>query len=301
MTQRILQATTGSISWQPLDGDGEPAEPSGTVTVGVTSSDGTTVIAAGSPTSGSASDPRTKDLTIAQSAQLEVLTATWKIGSDTVAVTDHWIVGGFLYSIADLRIAEPSTGDGARDSTAMLRTAREEIEELFENATGVPWTPRLVVVRSTRSVNHDGFQLHTGVRYVRALRWCRLWSDEDTYTSLTTAECAAVPPSEDGTLVLPVSTSGFWQVTAAVEAGYFVGTPVGVQVPSDVRRAAMTAGRVSAQQSRSGIPDRATSMQMPDGGSVTLATPGVGRWRTGIPAVDEVLIRRDQRPIGHAI
>jgi hypothetical protein len=90
-------------------------------------------------------------------------------------------------------------------------------------------------------------------------------------------------------------------VTAAVEAGYFVGTPVGAQVPSDVRRAAMTAGRVSAQQGRSGVPDRATSMQMPDGGSVTLATPGVGRWRTGIPTVDEVLIRRDQRPIGHAI
>ena len=177
MTQRILQATTGSISWQPLDGDGEPAEPSGTVTVGVSSSVGSTVIAAGSSTTGTGSNPRTKDLTIAQSAQLEVLTATWKIGSDTVAVTDHWIVGGFLYSIADLRIAEPSTGDGARDSTAMLRTAREEVEELFENATGVPWTPRLVVVRSTRSVNHDGFQLHTGVRYVRALRWCRLWSD----------------------------------------------------------------------------------------------------------------------------
>lgn len=299
MTQRILQATTGSISWQPLDGDGEPANP-GTVTVGVVSSDGTSVVAAGTATSGSTAEPRTLALTVAQTASLEVLTATWKVGTDTVAVTDHWIVGGFLYSIAEMRNREPSTADAARDVTAALRLARDETEETFEHATGIPWTPRLHVVSSTR--DHDGYVLDTGCLFARSVRWCRLWYGEDDYTSLTAAELAQIAPAEDGVVKLPVSTSGYRLVTAGVEVGYWQGgTTNGVQVPADVRRQALIAGRSGAHLSRSGIPDRATSQQLPDGTSITLATPGVGRWVTGIPSVDEMLKRRDRRPIGRAI
>jgi len=72
MPQRILRATAASLSWQPLDGDGEPADP-GTVTVGVVSSDGATVVAAGTATSGSASDPRTAALTVAPTLTAQTL------------------------------------------------------------------------------------------------------------------------------------------------------------------------------------------------------------------------------------
>lgn len=298
MTQRILRATTGSLSWQPLDGDGEPGN-QGTVTVGVTASDGSTVIAAGTATTGSTTDPRTIALTVAQSADLEVLTATWKVGTDVVAVTDHWVVGGFLFSAVELRAVEPSTADGSRDVTAAIQRARSEVEDLFENATGVPWTPRLHVVCSTR--DHDGYHLATGSRFVRSVRWCRLWYGEDDYTELTAAELAQIVPAADGIVKLPMTTAGHWKVTAGVEVGYFVGTPIGVQIPADVRRAAFTYGRSLVHQARSAVPDRAMSMQTPDGTSVTLATAGLGRWRTAIPAVDEVLNRYDRRPIGYPI
>lgn len=298
MTQRILQATTASLSWQPLNADGEPGDP-GTVTVGVTSSDGSTVVAAGTATSGSGSSPRTAALTVAQTAALEVFTATWKVAADTVAVTEHWVVGGFLFSIADLRTAEPSLGDGSRDTADSLRQRRDEVEDLFESATAVPWTPRLHVVQSTDE--HDGYLLDVGRRHARRVRWCRLWSDADTYTELTASELAEIAPAADGIVRLPVSTSGCWRVTAGVEVGYWEVTPTGSQPPADVRRAAFAYARSLAHQPRSSVPDRATSMQMPDGGSVTLATPGVGRWRTGIPTVDEVLNRRDRRRVAFPV
>lgn len=300
MPQRILRATAASLSWQPLDGDGEPADP-GTVTVGVVSSDGATVVAAGTATSGSASDPRTAALTVAQTADLEVLTATWKVGTDTVATTEHWVVGGFLYSIADLRSREPSLADSARDTSAVLREVRDEIEETFENATGVPWTPRLRLVTSLR--DHDGYALDTGGTHARSVRWCRLWTSGETYTELTASELAEIASAEDGIVTLPLSTSGYAKVTAAVEVGFWHpgSAAVGSQVPADVRRQALLAARAGATQARSGIPDRATSQQLADGGSVTLATPGVGRWITGIPTVDEMLKRRDRRRVGYVI
>ena len=292
--QRILQATTGSLSWQPLDGDGEPGDP-GVVTVGVTRSDGTEVIAAGTATTDTDAAPRTIALTVAQSAQLDVLTATWKVGSDTVAVTEHLTVGGFLYSLSQLRSIEPSTSDASRDTAESARRVRDEVEHVFENATGVPWTPRLRVVRE---LTPDGSFLYSGTRFVRTVRWCRLWSDWETYTSLTSDECAAIPPSEAGWLRLPYSVTGSMMITAGVEVGYFEASPVGMQAPSDVTREALVAARAGLNRSRVGIPDRATSMQMQDGSSVTLATPGVGNWHTGIPSVDEMLRRRDRRSVG---
>lgn len=292
--QRILQATTGSLSWQPLDGDGEPGDP-GTVTVGVVRSAGTEVIAAGTATDGTGSAPRTIALTVAQSATLDVLTATWKVGSDTIAVTEHLIVGGFLYSLSQLRSIEPSTGDASRDTAETGRRVRDEVEDIFESATGVPWTPRFRVVRELAP---DGSFLYSGTRFVRAVRWCRLWSDWETYTSLTADECAAIPPSEDGWLRLPYSVTGSMMITAGVEVGYFEASPVGMQAPSDVTREAVVAARAGMNKARAGLPDRATSMSMSDGTSVTLATPGVGNWHTGIPSVDEMLLRRDRRSVG---
>lgn len=296
MTQRILQATAGTLSWQPLDQYGEPGNP-GTVTVGVVRSDGTEVIAAGTATSGATDAPRTVALTVAQTALLDVLTATWKVGADTVGVTDHLIVGGFLFSIADLRSIEPSTADASRDTAVAARRARDEVEDLFENATGVPWTPRLHLVHV---LDPTGYDLDVGVRFARSVRWCRLWSDAETYTSLTADEIAQIRPAQDGAVRLPVSMTGYVQVTAGIEVGYYEASPVGSQVPSDVHREAIVAARAQVNKSRSAVPDRATSMQLQDGTSVTLATPGVGNWHTGIPSVDEMLRRRDRRPIAYS-
>ena len=288
--QRILRATAATLSWQPLDSDGEVATSSpGTVTVGVVSSDGTTVIAAGTATTGSGGDAREVALTAADTAELDVLTATWKVGSTTVATTYHDIVGGFYCTTTDIRGREPSLADGSRDTATSIVVVRNEIECTIESACGgAAFVPRFSTC--TRDQALDAMVM-LPVPWLRVVRWVRVWSDNETYAALTAAECAAIPASEAGIVRLPYS------VTGRVEIGYEHGMDA---PPLDLRRAAITAIRSGQHASRSGILDRATSMQMPDGGSVTLATPGVGRWHTGIPVMDEVvrLYDRTTRGVG---
>lgn len=278
--QRILRATAAPLSWQPLDYNGEPTDPD-VVTVGVVSSDGATVKAAGTATAGSGSDPRTVTLTAAQTAEVDILTATWKVGATTVAITYHDVVGGFLFSLADLRGTETSVGDPSAYEAARLRTVRDEVEALFESVCG-PFHPRLSVVR----VNGCTTRFRPTGGLLRSVRWVRQYSDYTvpTYTDYTDAEVAQVVVGDDGYATLPYSLSGW----LSVEIGYEHGR---LTAPADVRRAAMLYARSLSNRQKSGVPDRATTMQLPDGGSVTLATPGVGRWHTGIPEVDEVLRR----------
>jgi hypothetical protein len=61
--------------------------------------------------------------------------------------------------------------------------------------------------------------------------------------------------------------------------------------PEDLKKASVQAIRAQLNTFASGIPDRATSLQPFDGGNIVLATPGLGPWITGIPAVDEALKR----------
>lgn len=283
--QRILRSTAATLSWQPLDPDGEVATSSpGTVTVGVVSSDGSTVVTAGTATSGTDAEPRTLALTAAQTATLDVLTATWKVGSTTVATTYHDIVGGFYCSTADVRGREPSLADQSRDETTSLVAVRNEIECMIESACGgASFVPRFSTVSRDVRAAHV---VTLPMPWLRAVGWLRIWTDNESYSALPTGDCAAIPTSEAGLVHLP------YPVTGRVELGCEHGMDA---PPLDLRRAAITAIRSGQHATRSGVPDRATSMQLPDGGSVTLATPGVGRWHTGIPAVDEVLRRYSKK------
>jgi len=278
--QRILRATTANLSWQPQGADGDPADP-GTVTVSVTTSDGTELAAAGTATVGSGSNPRTVELTVAQTAALDVLTATWKVGSTTVATTKHDIVGGFYFTVAEFRGREPSAGDAGRDDLAAVKQARAEVEALFESACGMAFVPRFDVDH----IRNVGWEIPLRP-WVRNVRWVRVWygTGLTDYSTLTTSQIAALAPLDSGVIHLrDYSAEG-----ATVEIGYEHGLDA---PPFDVKREAMVAVRAQLHRTTGGTPDRATSMQLGDGTSVTLATPGVGHWHTGIPSVDEVLRR----------
>ncbi len=287
--QRILRATTATLSWQPLDSDGEPATSDpGTVTVGVTTSDGTVLVAAGTATSGSSTAERTYSLTPAQTADLDVLTATWTVSGTTVAVTTHDIVGGFYCRTDDIRDREPSTADRSRDTSNALVATRNEVECMIESACGgASFVPRFATTWQHAVEVRD---LLLPVPWLRAVRWLRIWSDNETYTALTDAECSAIPSADSGIARLP------YHVTGRIEIGFEHGMDY---PPLDLRRAAIAAMRDGAQVARSGIPARAMSMQMADGSSAVFATPGRsmgrdgGRWVTGIPSIDEVLARYD--------
>lgn len=59
--------------------------------------------------------------------------------------------------------------------------------------------------------------------------------------------------------------------------------------PHDIARVGMIRLRHLLAAESSGIPDRATTWQPEDGGTFRLATPGQGKWKTGIPEVDSAL------------
>lgn len=275
--QRILRATAASLSWQPLAADGDPGDP-GVVTVGVTSSDGTVVVAAGTATVGATTAPRTIALSVAQTAALDWLTATWKVGATTVAVTQHEIVGGFYFTTADLRGVEPSTSDTGHDTKASIIRARDEFETMVEEVCGYAFVPRFSVSRIATT--------RWGVlpwRYLRLVRWANLWRWNAT-TPLV-LDVSRWPADVGGVIDL-------WRLAYEPYGYVDVGYEHGLDAPpSDMKRAAQAAARTAVNASRTAVPDRATSIQLADGGVITLATPGVGRWHTGIPSVDEVINR----------
>lgn len=287
---RHLQRTTATLPWQPVDQYGEPANP-GTVTVGVVNSAGTEVIAAGTATSGSSAEQRTIALTAAQTAQVDTLTATWKVSGTTVAVTEHDIVGGFLFSIADARGIEKSTSDKSRDPDLPAYAARDVTEWQIENFCSRAFVPRF----HSERINciPGGRRLMLSFPNLRVVRWANQISGA-TSTALTAGELAEIPAS-DGWFADRLTSS--WSCGVDVTIGYEHGL---LSPPADLRRAAIKLFRHNLNMARSSHRDGAVSVTDPNGVSYQLGRVGTERRPTGIDDVDEVLRRYDMTTPGMA-
>lgn len=275
--QQILAGTAATLSWQPVDSDGEPADP-GTVTVGVTSSAGTEAIAASTATSGTGSAARTIAMTAAQTAQIDLLTATWKVGSTTVATTVHEIIGAYLLTRAEFVAREAKMSTIA---TVTFSRHRREVDDLFKRETKRGLTPRFTVER----IDSRGGR-HLVLRYpdLRAVRWANQIDAAGTVTALTSGQIASIAPDESG--IARLRDGSFW-LCGAIEIGYEYGYD---RAPFDVVGAAARYTRYVIGAGTSSVPDRATSYADGAGGTTQLATPGLGPFITGIPEVDEVLV-----------
>lgn len=290
--QRLLRATAATLSWQSLDYEGNENNP-GTVTVQVIRADGTDVIAAGTATAGTGTSARTIALTASQTATLDRLTVKWTSAGVLLAETHHDIVGGVYITAAQIRDAERSLTSVDVYPTSLLNEARGEVERIFEDVCGVAFVPRFEVER----LDGRGYtQLALSWPQLRTVRWCRIWEDDVSYTLLTAAELAAIKPNRMG-LALRTDGGYFDTGTQNIEIAYEHGYDV---PPADLRKAAIRAIRHQVNKLKSSLDDRATSFTMMEGGTVTLATPGVGIWHTGIPEVDETLKRYSHRLPGMA-
>lgn len=280
---RHLKATAATLSWQGADQYGEPGDP-GTVTVGVVNSAGTTIISSGTATTGTGNAARSVALTAAQTAQVDILTATWTSSGVTVAVTEHDIVGGFLFAVSDARGVEKAASDPSRDPLAAARAARDYVEWFIEDVCQQAFVPRFHVQRDWR---HSASTRHElAYPNLRAVRWAKTWV-RGTATSLTDAECAAMPANRFGYAERP---STWWPLLQEVEIGYEHGM---VAPPADLRREAIKLWRVALNDARTAVPDRASAYTDPSGTSFQLARVGTERRPTGIDSVDEVLRRYD--------
>lgn len=282
--QRIARGVAATLAYQFVDAGGAAAAPAGTATVGITRADGTTLVAAGTATSGASTAPRTYALTAANNLLLDLLTVTWTDSGDgSTHTTLVEVVGGFYFSVAQARAAEPSLQDTVKYPTVDVEARRREVEDEAEDICGVSFVPRYRRVTLNGTGGSGLIAPDTMLRTVRSVT-----ADG---TAWTAGQLATVTLSEYGTLSL---TSGVWpwgtrNVVIAYEHGYD-------RPPTGLTVAALTRLRSRLNLVKSDIPDRAERYLAVEGGAFQLSMPR--EYMTGLPEVDAVYQRYSLRVPG---
>jgi hypothetical protein len=270
-----------TLTYSPVDYTGEPSlvDP-GTVTVGVVRSDQTELVAPGTATSVSGVS-RTLTLTAAQTAQLDRLTVTWTASAVTVGTTVVDLVGAPYLTVAELRAFEPSLVDATTNPVDRLVRARLEVEDMFERSIGtLAFVPRFGVAQVD---NRNGSNVVRLPHYfMRLVRWVKYGPGDGTLYDFDPVELGYVAADPAGIATL---NPGSWP-----QGRLLVGYEHGMDAPpSEVKRQAALATRRQMNQHKSQVDARATTYQSVEGGTVGLATPGLGPWVTGVPSIDELL------------
>ena len=275
--QQILAGAAATLSWQPTDSDGVAAAPDGAVTVGIVRADGTVLVAAGAATGGTGTAARTYALTGAQTASLDLLTATWTDSGGGAAVTTIAIVGGYYWSPSQARAVDESLADTSRYPDAALIRVRRQTEDEFETLCCVAFVPRYRWLWLNGTGRTD---ILLPVRRPRIIRSARIYSDATTYTAFTSTELAALQTALSGVVTRrdgQIWPAGTLNIAVGVEHGHD-------RPPEDVRVASIRRARQHLNTFRSSIPDGAERWTTPEGTIVC---------RVGDPDIDAVLARHD--------
>lgn len=292
---RIAKSSAGTLSTTFLV-DEVPADSSTTVTYAVVDAAGTSV------TSGNATHGDTGVYSFVLPAQstLKALTITWSgtvSGSAVTTTTYAEIVGGFFFDLAQARGSDASLADADRYPTVDLVAARLEVEQECETICDRSFVPRYDRVVLDGSGSSDVLLRHSdpsrSVADVRSIRSVEMADSVDgTFTAFTAGELADLAVTADGTLLRTggdVFTEG--RANVVVELEYGLDRP-----PADLVRAALTRFRTALNINKSGVPDRASSFTLTDGGTFRLDMPGA--FKTGIPTVDAAYSRYSRRSTG---
>jgi hypothetical protein len=282
--QRVLVNTAATLTSYKLDQYGEIANP-GATTVTVTRADGTVVATGAATTEDATTYQLSYTLAAANNTQLDWLTAVWTdAGDSTTWTTYHEIVGGFYASVAEVRERDTNLRDTNAYPPATIRAILSEIETAFEQECGRAFVPRYKRVRVSGTANPSLLLPDVDIRTVRT---GRDYSDYQTYTAFTATELANLDWYTNGALTR--IDGAYWY---AGTGNYILEYEYGMdRPPADVKAAAIRWLRSVLNANKTGIPDRATSFSVADGGSYSLLTPGRNGAVTGIPDVDLVIER----------
>lgn len=262
--------------------DETATDATGAVTYSVKRLDGTVVA------SGNASGPSptgTYSFLLGGQANVDTLTVDWTglIASATVTARDIVeIVGGYIFGLAEAR-AQPPALDTTRFPSARLAQKRIGVENECEEICGQAFVPRFarhaftvggINYSTTRTVRTLTLP-HINIRALRAV------SVDNVAQSLSGL---AVTPS--GVLTgLSVGIGGTINgANVIVEYEHGLDYP-----PEDLKEACMLRLRSRLVSGDTGVPQRALSFSVQDGGVYRLSVPS-GK-KTGIPDVDGVYER----------
>src|SRR5574337_301746 len=291
--QRLRQATAATLS--VTVSDGSKAMDPGVTTVTVTRADGTALKSAETATNGTGTAPRTLDLTATDTADLDLLTCIWETANSGTLTTYAEIVGNRLFTLSEARTFQrakyPNLTDSQQIDDDELDEARSWVEDEFANICGVSFIPRYAYEVYDNPGLGSQILRHTDVQAIRSIEYRVLGNL--TWVALDSAQLASVIVTREGAIV---SETGLplWFPARQLRIGYEYGR---TQVPFQIKRAALQL--LADASTPSNLPDRALSLS-DEMGTFRLATAGVrGSW-FGLPKVDSVLARFQNRSRGFA-
>ena len=274
----ILKNTSSTLEITFSAGDA-----SGAVTVTITRADGTALVTGAATTN--ETEPGRYTYLMAPQTELDSLTAVWTGTWGGVAqsvATYAEVVGGHIFTLADLRAFGDQAITTAGYPDAVVRAARARITDKFQKVCGVSFIPRY-----QRDVL-DG----TGLCAIFATRKrvTRMIAASVDGSALSAPDVAALYTYPTGR----IERLTYWpnSIRRNVILAYEHGWP---STPADISFAAMTLARYELVPND--ISDRMVSFDN-DLGSVRLSVPG-RNYPTGIPIVDSILSEYDETdPVG---
>lgn len=278
---RILRNTPGTVS-RTFYEDGVVVDP-GTVTLTITAADGTVVVNNATAT-GSGAAARTYNVTAVQTANLDSWTIAWTSSTKGTLTSDVEVVGGFLFSLAELSAVKPTNQTW---TTTQMADKRTIVEQAIEDEYGTALVPRYRL----ETVTSDGTGL---IRLTGPIRTVRSVTINGTALGVNDLANLTVQGSYLSGLWW-FGGFGTWWSTGI--GGIVIGYEYGLdQPPGRMRQDAI---RLARQWLVNGpIDDRALGAASPDGQfSFGLATPGRGGSVVGMPDLDAAIMSSPYRTL----
>lgn len=276
-TERIRRNTSATLS-VTFYGDTSPTDADGAVTVTITKPDGTALV-----TNASTTHPGlgTYRYVLAPQTNLRRLALAWtgNFGGVANTITTYAeIVGGVYFTLYEARNYDSViAGNTLKYTDEMLKDARLFVESEFERVCGRAFVPRGAYETFTAS---GGYTILLGKPEVSKIISITVNGEDWTNKSMRL----------DGTRLLQITDGSVFPIDSYSATNTYVEYEYGqLTVPPDVKTAALKRMRSKVVGQTNRIDERATLMNIPDFGSFSLATPGMGKSHTGIPEVDVVL------------
>lgn len=295
-TQRLLRGKPGTLIGTLTDSQGDPVAAGGTVTAGVVSASGATILAPGAATT-PAGDTGVYQVavTAAQTALLDRWVATWIDSAGNTEVTAHEVCGGFLFGLAEVRASDLTLNDTSKYPDSAILDLRQAVEDEVEFICDVAFVPRYrrVILDGTATVS-----IYVPDSRVTLIRSVAVIQRSGQSIWFTTAQLAALnaqlPGDDSDDFQLQRNDGGIWDegrrnVIIEYECGY-PGPPL------ELKKAGLRRLRYSLNQNKTAIPDRASSF-ITEGGTL-FKLDSADAFKTGINDIDAVYSRYSTRRFG---
>jgi hypothetical protein len=285
--ERVLRNTAATVSVTFYNGT-TAVEADAAVTVVVKRADGSTLL---STTATNQPAVGVYSVVIPAQANLNYLTLTWTgsfTGTPVSITSEVEIVGGFYFSLGELRSYESAFANTTKYPDSALADARNQVESEFEDICHRAFVPRYWREDSVETDPDDDM----------------LWMEKpepNVFTVLKQNSVDLLGYYTSGYLIRDKnSPRGIRVINTAlnlfnyntlyypISAEYEYGLK---QVPIPIKNKALKRAKQNLLGLKSTIDERATTMLLPDIGQVNLATPGERGSETGVPDIDVVLRR----------